>query len=254
MTPLILVILAAMWAAVLLPPYLRDRKESPTGASNNSVRTRIDALTSSFSGGRSYLPVSGSGQTASQVPLPHGARQPVGSPRPVAEPAERMPQSSAVQILGPTGQSPERSDATVAQLRPAGSTATVAADVAVVEAAPEPTAPDPTQNRSGSAYARKRRRDVLHTLMGFAGITLVATVALGGPMLYVQLLADAALIGYLYLLVRRRKATAEREMKVAFLPHGGNGASATALLEQGGGWNPGSSADNNIRVLRAEAN
>ena len=54
--------------------------------------------------------------------------------------------------------------------------------------------------------------------------------------------------------LKRRKVTAEQEIKVAFLPHGGNGASATALLEQGGGWNPGTSNDSNIRVLRAEAN
>jgi hypothetical protein len=164
-----------------------------------------------------------------------------------------MPQSSAVQILGPAGQRSESSVSTVSQLRPVGSTAAVESEAVVAEATPEPTEEASAEKRSASATARQRRRDVLHALMGFAGITLVAAVALGGPMLYVQLLADAALITYVYLLVRRRKATAEREIKVAFLPHGGNGASATALLEEGGGWTPGSSADN-LRVLRAGAN
>ena len=254
MTPLILVILAAMWAAVLLPPYLRDRNESRAGGSGNTVRTRIDALTSSFSGKSSYLPVQASGQSASQVPLPHGAKQPIGVAPVAAESAETMPQSSAVQILGPAGQRPEPAARPVTRLHAVGS----AAPVQSIEPAPEPareTAPDTSdKQRSAAAFARQRRRDVLHTLMGLAGITLVATVALGGPMLYVQLLADAALIGYVYLLIKRRKVTAEQEIKVAFLPHGGNGVSATALLEQGGGWNPGTVNDSNIRVLRAEAN
>jgi len=249
-TPLILVILAAMWAAVLLPPYLRDRNESRAGGSGNTVRTRIDALTSSFSGKSSYLPVQASGQSASQVPLPHGAKQPIGIAPVAAESAETMPQSSAVQILGPAGQRTEPAARPVTKLHAVGS----AAPVQSIEPA-RGTAPDTShKQRSAAAFARQRRRDVLHTLMGLAGITLVATVALGGPMLYVQLLADAALIGYVYLLIKRRKVTAEQEIKVAFLPHGGNGASATALLEQGGGWNPGTSNDSNIRVLRAEAN
>jgi hypothetical protein len=249
-TPLILVILAAMWAAVLLPPYLRDRNETGAGGSRNSVRNRIGALTSSFSGGRSYLPVGASGQSTGRAPLPHGAKHPVGGPRAVDGP-ETMPQSSAVQILDASGQRPADH---VAQLRPVGSTAAVNSAAPVAEPVLEPSEDARTKKRSASAFARQRRRDVLHTLMGLAGITLVATVALGGPMLYVQLLADAALITYVYLLVRRRKVTAEQEMKVAFLPHGGNGASATALLEQGGGWNPGTTPVDNLRVLRAEAN
>ena len=99
-----------MWAAVLLPPYLRDRNESRAGGSGNTVRTRIDALTSSFSGKSSYLPVQASGQSASQVPLPHGAKQPIGVAPVAAESAETMPQSSAVQILGPAGGSVQSPD------------------------------------------------------------------------------------------------------------------------------------------------
>jgi hypothetical protein len=41
------------------------------------------------------------------------------------------------------------------------------------------------------------------------------------------------------MLIRMQKAKAEREIKVAFLPHGGQGASATELLAQGGGFRPG---------------
>ncbi|MEL7210492.1 MAG: hypothetical protein AAGK32_20055, partial [Actinomycetota bacterium] len=234
MTPLILLILAAMWAAVLLPPYLRDRNETKAaGSGQGGVRNRIEALTSSFSGGgRSYLPVGSSGQSASQVPLPPGARQAVAAPA-----AERIPVSSAVQVLDDEGR-PARS-ADVPRLRPVGEPAAVEVADPEPEAAPSPA---PRRPGSGSAFARRRRRDVLHTLMGIAGVTLVAALGLGGgPLLYLHLLADVALIGFVYLLVQRRKVSAEQEMKVAFLPHGGTGASATALLADGGGWNPGHS-------------
>lgn len=251
MTPLILVILAAMWAAVLLPPYLRDRNQTRAAGRRGAVRDRIDALASSFSGGRSRLPVRSSGRSPGQVPLPHGAKQPVGAGRSSTGGSEPMPHSSAVQILGADGHRAEASGGPVTRLRSAGSASPV--EAAAAERVPTPHPDTPIRKRSASSLARQRRRDVLHVLMGLAGISLVATVALGGQMLYMHLLADAALITYVYLLVQRRKVSAEREMKVAFLPHGGNGASATALLEQGGGWNPGTSGGN-VRVLRAEAN
>jgi hypothetical protein len=249
LTPLILVILAGMWAAVLLPPYLRDRNETRAAGSRGPLRSRLDALTSSFSGRGSYLPVGGSGRSASEVPLPHGAKQAVHPPGAGAG-SSFLPQSSAVQILGPEGRRTDAATGQVTPLRPAGS---AAAEIAAC--ATEPVEDAPARKKTGAAIARQRRRDVLHLLLGLVGLTLVATVALGGPVLYANLLADVALVTYVYLLVQRRKVHAEQEMKVAFLPHGGNGVSATALLAQGGGWNPGSGTSvDNIRVLRAEAN
>ena len=253
-TPLILLILAAMWAAVLLPPYLRDRNETKAAGSRSPVRNRIDALTSSLSGGRSYLPARTSGQAASQVPLPPGAREPVRGPEVHADGSRGVPQSSAVQILTPSGRAeePAGSNGRVAELRPRDAAAPTTAS-STTESVAGPTTAEPNRPRSAASIARQRRRDVLHTLLGLAGITLVAGVALGGPVLFAHLLVDAVLIAYVYLLIQRRKVSAEQEIKVAFLPHGGAGASATALLEEGGGWNPGSPADN-IRVLRAKAN
>jgi hypothetical protein len=242
-----------MWAAVLLPPYLRDRNETRAAGSGSPLRSRLNALTSSFSGGRSYLPVAGSGQSAEEVPLPSGSRQPVGGPAVVRSGAEVMPQSSAVQIIGPANQRRDESSSRVTQLRPVGQADPDEAPAPAPAPAPAAREHAAGERRSGSAIARQRRREVLYTLLGLVGLTLVATIALGGPVLYLQLLADVALVGYVYLLVRHRKVHAEQEMKVAFLPHGGNGASATALLQQGGGWNPGTNRDN-IRVLRAEAN
>jgi len=49
---------------------------------------------------------------------------------------------------------------------------------------------------------RKRRQDVLVTLGSAAVLTLLATVAFGGPFLYLQLLVDVLLIAYLLLLAQ----------------------------------------------------
>jgi hypothetical protein len=70
--------------------------------------------------------------------------------------------------------------------------------------------------------ARRRRRDVLFALAGVALVTLMFAVLLGGPFVYLQLLADVALLGYLGLLVHTQRLAAERRDKVRYLaPMGG---------------------------------
>ena len=83
--------------------------------------------------------------------------------------------------------------------------------------------------------ARKRRRDVFHTLLGATGGTFVLSFALGGPMFMLFLLSAAALGGYVVLLLQVQKSEAERDIKVAFLPHGGEGVAPSTLLRQAGG-------------------
>ncbi len=70
---------------------------------------------------------------------------------------------------------------------------------------------------SGRSAARKRRRDVLFALAGVAGFTFLLALAFGGPMLLLHLAADAALGGYLYLLVQMRKMADEQAVKVRYL-------------------------------------
>lgn len=75
----------------------------------------------------------------------------------------------------------------------------------------------PSQVR-GRAAVRKRRRDVLFVLGGVAGFTLLLALAFGGSgLLLLHLLADAALAGYVYLLVQMRKAAVERANTVRYL-------------------------------------
>jgi hypothetical protein len=56
--------------------------------------------------------------------------------------------------------------------------------------------------------AQRRRRDVLLVLAGFAALTFIGVVVTRSTLVIaVQLLADAALIGYVYLLVQHKQRT-----------------------------------------------
>ena len=95
--------------------------------------------------------------------------------------------------------------------------------------------------------ARKRRREVLHGLLAAAGVTLVLGFGMGGPFYLLHLLVDIALVGYVVMLVRMQKSSAEREMKVTFLPHVNPEAEPARLLKTGGGWQPGAVGETQVR-------
>lgn len=67
------------------------------------------------------------------------------------------------------------------------------------------------------SQARRRRRDVLLTLSVAALVTLLPAVLIGGPALWLQLLIDVALVGYVGLLLRAQKLAVERAAKVRFM-------------------------------------
>ena len=78
----------------------------------------------------------------------------------------------------------------------------------------------PTPYRSAPMtrrQARERRKNVLLGLGAFACVTLALAVLLGGPLVYVQLMADALLLGYVALLVQIRRLAEERHAKVRYL-------------------------------------
>ncbi|WCO65943.1 hypothetical protein PO878_15685 [Iamia majanohamensis] len=139
----VLILLAVVWAVVLVPPYLRHRGEARPGSSVTSFRQGLDVL------GRSAPPSVASG--AHFTPVRGSAPLGPGAPR-------------------------------------------------------------------GRAAVRKRRRDVLLTLAGVAGFTFLLAVAFGGTAILLNLVADAALVGYVYLLVQLRKLAAEQAQKVRYLP------------------------------------
>jgi hypothetical protein len=79
----------------------------------------------------------------------------------------------------------------------------------------------PTPARRSTAMsrqqARDRRKNVLLALAGAVMVTFVLAVGVGGPAIYLNLLADALLAGYVVLLVQLRRLAEERQVKVRYL-------------------------------------
>jgi hypothetical protein len=138
---LVLLILAVIWAAVLLPPYLQNRSESRPADSISSFQHQLSVL-------------------------------------------ERR----AVMVNPSLQREPVRGVATSAALR------------------------------LSRAEAKKRRRDVLYTLAGGAGVTFVMAVMLGGTVWGLHLLCDVLLAAYVVMLVQVQQRAIERTSKVRYLP------------------------------------
>lgn len=79
-------------------------------------------------------------------------------------------------------------------------------------------APSASASRRPMSAVQKRRRDILLVLAGAAGVTLLAAVAARStPLILLNLLADAALVAYVYMLVQIRQTAREQRVKVRFL-------------------------------------
>jgi hypothetical protein len=166
---LVLVILAIIWVAVLVPPAIRARAEARPADSISAFRRQLRVLhrTRPAWGGRG--------------PAPDAWAAPSAVP-------------SAVAALH------RRSVGNVSPIRP----------VRVGQ----------PSFRAASARSRtlRRRRDVLVALLATSGATLLLALVGLGMMIWLNLLADALLVGYVALLIRQRNLAAERDMKVRFLP------------------------------------
>lgn len=153
---MVLVILAVIWAAVLLPPFLQNRSENRPADSISTFRNQLHVLER-----RSM----GSGPTVNR---PRAAR-PVTAPVPQAR---------------------------------AGSAPAARANF--------------DRARLARLNAKKRRRDILVTLLAASGLTLVLGVLMA-PVLMLHLTIDVLLVTYVALLIRQRKLAEERSMKVRYL-------------------------------------
>ncbi|MEY2433610.1 MAG: hypothetical protein QOC92_3335 [Acidimicrobiaceae bacterium] len=140
---MVLFILAVIWAAVLLPPYLQNRSESRPADSISSFQRQLSVLER-----RSVIV-----NPALQRSAPAGHRQAV---------------SAALRL---------------------------------------------SRNE-----AKKRRRDVLFTLAGAAGLTFLMALMLGGSVWGLQLICDVLLAAYVVLLAQTQQRVVERDDKVRYLP------------------------------------
>jgi len=183
-TPLIVVILAVAWIVVLVPPLLRSRSDGRPSTSIGSFRQQLATLSRT-----------GPDRRAVVRPL----NRPMGVPR---GPARYPGHSRLARVPGShDGGGGYRAT------RPASSP----------YARTAPLGYPGLSLRSGRAEVRRRRLNVLVGLLALAGVTAIGGVALGiSALVAVNLLVDAVLVFYVFLLVQLRRAEEERAMRASW--------------------------------------
>ena len=194
---MVLLILAVIWAAVLIPPLLRAREEK-TGP----VESIID-----FRRQLRVLQRSSPSVAVARETVPAGRR--AGAVARMEAPPRSSPPAPRHSRAGAAGQGRSRSGSAPA-MQSVGQS--------VGQSAPA-YRPARTSDAAARARTMRRRRDVLFALLMGIGTTFVLAMVLGGAALWILHLAiDGLLVGYLALLVRLRTMAPEREMKLRFLP------------------------------------
>jgi hypothetical protein len=197
MQELVLLVVAAAWAAVLIPPLLRSRIENRPNSSVTDFRRQLNRLQSTVPS-RAAGPMRGMARPLAQSPL----QRPAAPGRP-GQPQPQLRRSTPNRSHGARGgtmtptreHAPRRrshGDPTGGQVRP--------------EPAPTHTAHHGRVPSGGQA--RRRRSNVLFMMVLAAGATLfLAATTQSAVMLYLFALVFLALCGYAYLLsqVRQRE-------------------------------------------------
>lgn len=178
---MVLLVLAGIWAAVLIPPAIRARAEGRPGDSIHNFKRQLTVLRRTG---------------------PHRASLGGGGGRAAGgDHWYRSNQANLTPVHGPVARS--------ARTSPAGAYRVPA------RAARQTSLP------AAAARSRtiRRRRDVLSALLVAAVATLAVGLLLSMTvMLVVHVVADVLLVAYVALLVHQRNVAAERDLKVRFLP------------------------------------
>jgi hypothetical protein len=195
-TPLIVVILAVAWIVVLVPPLLRSRSDGRPSTSIGSFRQQLATLSRTGPDRRGVVrPLN------QPMGVPRGPTRRPGAPGapgrlaavPQYEDGYDDPRGYpyGYDNRPPYGARPRRMSA------PAGRTVPVGYSL-----------------RSGRADVRRRRLNVLVGLLAVAATTAIGGFALGiSALVAVNLLVDAILVFYVFLLVQLRRAEEERAMR-----------------------------------------
>lgn len=220
MAQLILLVVAAAWLAVLIPPMLRSRVENRPNSSVTDFRRQLTKLQNTATpprgavramgrplaqsplhrpaaAGRPNQPVLRSGVTRHAAPSEIAARSAAPAMAPTA-PAQRRPAADR------TGEQPRyrsHGDPTGGQRRPAA-----ARSASARHGAPTRPTERPARATSAAADARRRRSNVLFVLVVTTACTLfLAATTSSTVMLYLFALSFLGLCGYVYLLAQLRE-------------------------------------------------
>jgi len=202
MGELVLLVVAAAWAAVLIPPLLRSRIENRPNSSVTDFRRQLNKLQGTVPN-RASGPMRGMARPLAQSPL----HRPAAAGRPGVQPAQ-MRKAGSGRTHG--SQQSGRASLTTQVREPAPRGRT--------HGDPTGGQPRPQQQHrqahvarhdvSAADQLRRRRSNVLIMLVLAAGATLFLAATTQEPaMLYLFAIAFLALCGYAYLLsqVRQRE-------------------------------------------------
>lgn len=193
MGQLVLLVVAAAWAAVLVPPLLRSRIENRPNSSVSDFRNQLSSL-------QRAMPSRGVGMRSMGRPLAQSPlSRPAAAGRPGVSPHGRSHGGPAPARLQP-----------VDRRRPVQPVRTYDASPRVRSHAERVARPVDTRNA-----LKRRRANVLFVLVLTAASTLfLAATTKSDPMIWTAVGASVALVGYVCLLGRLR----QRELEPAATP------------------------------------
>jgi len=197
MGELVLLVIAAAWAAVLIPPLIRNRLENRPNSSVTDFRRQLNRLQSTVPS-RAGAPMRGMARPLAQSPL----HRPVASGRPGQQPAQlRRGAGGRTHGQRPAAETRDR-EVTVARRRTHG-------DPTGGQSRPqmrEDARRGPDQRSVSSDIVRRRRTNVLFMLVVSVGATLFLAATTQEPvMLYIFAVAFLALCAYGYMLSQARQ-------------------------------------------------
>jgi len=200
MAQLVLLVVAAAWAAVLLPPMLRSRVENRPSSSVTDFRRQLNKLQSTATPPRGTM--RSMGRPLAQSPL----QRPAAGGRP-GQPHHRQAAVPAGDNAARTRSASAPEQGTESQFRthgdPTGGHARPHRQSHMHKAAGPSRAADP------QSVVKRRRGNVLFLLVATTACTLfLAATTSSTAMLYVFALSFLALCAYVYLLAQLRQRDA----------------------------------------------
>ena len=199
MGELVLLVIAAAWAAVLIPPLIRNRLENRPNSSVTDFRRQLNKLQSTVPS-RAGAPMRGMARPLAQSPL----QRPVAGGRPGQQPTQlRRGAGGRTHGQRQTQQATREREPVVARRRTHG-------DPSGGQRRPESrdeyrraAAPRPAVSTD---IMRRRRSNVLFMLVAVVAATLfLAATTQATAMLYLFAVAFLALCAYAYLLSQARQ-------------------------------------------------
>lgn len=198
MGELVLLVIAAAWAAVLIPPLIRNRLENRPNSSVTDFRRQLNKLQSTVPS-RAGSPMRGMARPLAQSPL----QRPAAGGRPGQQPAQ-LRRGAGGRSHGQRQAAPVRDREPVVERRRAHG------DPTGGHRRPQPRdehrrAPEPRRPVT-SDVVRRRRSNVLFMLVATVGATLfLAATTQSAMMLYVFAVAFLVLCAYAYMLSQARQ-------------------------------------------------